>query len=129
MKKISLILIFSVIFTLYSAKIYSQSSIQLGQFTFDKKDSGNTLWQGKIGGKASGERTATKEIRFGKPFNSVPEILISITNVDISTSELNLRYRIEPKYVSRDGFVISLSTWYDSEISSLSGNWIAVSED
>ncbi|MBC6400271.1 MAG: H-type lectin domain-containing protein [Ekhidna sp.] len=128
MKRNLLCLAVFVIAMLISFEGYSQIAVKTGQFSFSSDDPGN-IGRGKIGGKAAGQRSATKEIKFNTSFEAVPRILISVNSVDIRTSDVNLRYKIEPKYISKNGFVIELLTWYDSEILMMGGTWMAISEN
>lgn len=77
--------------------------------------------------KNTGERSATLEINFDKRFNVKPNIFLSLSQLDAS-KESNLRYRIEAVSVTREGFVLKISTWADSKLFSLSGYWLAFSD-
>lgn len=74
--------------------------------------------------KSTGERTMTIDIDFNKPFDTKPNIALSVTQID-SDKEFNQRFNIEAISVSRDGFTIKIRTWADSKIYSVSGFWIA----
>jgi len=129
MKRRSLFLVAFATLMLFSFEGYSQSSIQTGQFNFDRNDPGSKLSQGKIGNKAAGNRSVTKEVKFRRPFATIPNVLISINNLDARTDERSLRCKVEPKFVTKDGFVIEASTWSDSEVLTIGGTWMAISEN
>lgn len=87
-------------------------------------------WQAKenIGSynlhQGSGERMTTYSVKFPQPFAKVPEILLSVTQVDAS-SKTNVRYNVEVMHVDTDGFKIKIRTWADTQLFSISGFWFA----
>ena len=114
---------------MFSSATFAQDqvTIETGKFSFNEKMPGYRLSKGKIGDKPSGERKFTKKVQFSEKFDKEPSVALSILGIDTRTTDRNLRYRIEAKYVSREGFVIEVTTWYDSEIIAIQGNWIAIS--
>ena len=111
----------------FSTFAQSQLSVETGKFSLNEKTPGYRLSKGKIGGEPAGERKIIKEVKFSKKFDKESSIALSILGIDTRTTDRNLRYRIEAKYVSREGFVIEVTTWHDSEIIAIQGNWIAIS--
>lgn len=77
--------------------------------------------------KNNGERTMTIDIDFETPFKKKPQIFLSVTQID-SDKESNVRYNIEAISISRDGFSIKIRTWSDSKIFSISGYWLATTQ-
>lgn len=111
---------------LISSQVYAQIA-ESGTFQAKPGMENYKLDEGKINGKSAGERKFNYEVRFSKKFSSKPEVICSVSSIDANAS-VNIRYKIEPKYVSSEGFVISIITWGDSEIYAIEGNWMAVSE-
>ena len=114
-----------VIFT--NCELYAQDAVQTGTFAFDKNSIGQ-LAQGHINKKAAGNRSVTKEIKFRTQFSSVPNVIVTVNSVFIRTIDRELRYKIEPKYVSNEGFVLELSTSYDGELYEIGGSWLATTK-
>jgi hypothetical protein len=95
-----------------------QTQIQSGNFAFNATVEGYTL------DKNVGERSTSIEITFAKPFEKKPKIVLTVCMFDGDTKS-NVRYKIEPYSISRDGFMIRATTWSESKIYELRGNWIA----
>lgn len=121
MNKFSISL-FVLVFILGSSYSFSQTHIQSGTFILNTETEGYSL------NKLTGDRSVIKEITFDKPFDKKPKVVISVTSLD-SDTKTNIRYRIEAISISRDGFTVKLSTWSDSKIFALNGNWIAYIEE
>ncbi len=90
-----------------------------GQFDLSAQTEGWTLHQGE------GTRYYQLIITFDKPFESAPTVTYGITGFDAST-EKNLRLNVKVEKVTITGFVIRISTWQDSKVFSVSGNWLAI---
>ena len=112
---------FLAAFILFSALAVAQSSVQSGAFSVTPTVTGFTL------DKGTGERSVSIEITFDKPFDKKPKIVLSTVSID-TDNKSNVRYKIEANSVSRDGFMVKVTTWADSKIYSLGGNWLAHSE-
>lgn len=108
----------TILFLLMFAAANAQQAVQSGKFTANSDTPGYTL------DKNSGERSITIDVTFLSPFDTKPEIVLAPTNMDVDKGE-NLRYSIEAKSVSRDGFTIKITTWGGTKIFGISGNWIA----
>lgn len=119
MKK-SFVLLFAVLFFGFAA-IVSGQSVQSGSWAVTPGTPGYTL------DKNNGERTMTVDIDFEKPFETKPDIFLSVSQID-ADKDVNLRYKIEAMSISRDGFTLKIRTWADSKIFSLSGFWLAHTE-
>jgi len=116
MKKL---LLLSALFFVFTVTLSAQQ-VLTGTFRFDKKMADYTL------DKESGDRNVSLEITFAKPFETKPEVLVSVNYLD-ADKERNLRYEIKTLSVSRDGFSVQVKTWGDSRIYAIGGGWIAVS--
>jgi hypothetical protein len=118
MKKISLIV--SLFFLVgLSTSIIAQT--QSGTFFFDGNTSGYTL------NANEGLRSVEMEVSFEKGYDVKPEVILSVTLID-AVRETKMRYSVEAKSVSRDGFVIKVSVWGDTQLNSIGGFWVAVTE-
>jgi len=118
MKTLSIVLAFF----LSTVFLQAQTQVQSGSFNFNSSVAGYTL------DKNVGERTTSIEVNFNKPFDKKPKLVLSTTMID-SETKTNLRYRVEAYSVSRDGFMIRVTTWGDTKIFGLNGGWIAHTED
>lgn len=67
------------------------------------------------------------EIKFDKPFEKTPEIILSVSQIDADKNS-NIRYKAEALSVSKEGFIIKVRTWADSRIFSISGYWFAAAD-
>ena len=113
----SLVLFFVVL----SLRAYAQTVIENGKFEVNTSTQGYTLDKGQD------ERIVTIEIKFTKTFSTKPDIILNINKVDAS-KDANLRYDVEPSFVSTDGFFLKIRTWADSKIYALSGSWTAIGQ-
>lgn len=94
---------------------------QSGGFFFDKSSPGYNL------DKNSGMRFVEQEINFPVPFETKPIVYVTVSVLD-AISNSQIRYSVEPKGVSRDGFVVKISTWGDTQINGIGGMWFAQAE-
>jgi len=117
MKNISIILAFF----LSSMLMQAQTQIQSGSFNFNSSVAGYTL------DKNTGERSTSIEVTYKAPFDKKPHVTLSTTMVD-AENKTNVRYRIEASSISRNGFIIKATTWGETKIFGLSGNWFAFAE-
>ncbi len=109
-----------ILFVLISVTIVSAQK-QSGDFFFDKSSSGYNL------DKNNGMRFVEKEINFPIPFETKPQVFVTVSVID-AVSKSQIRYSVEPKGVSRDGFVVKISTWGDTQINGIGGMWFAQAE-
>lgn len=109
-----------ILFVLISVTIVSAQT-QSGDFFFDKSSSGYNL------DKNNGMRFVEKEINFPIPFETKPQVFVTVSVID-AVSKSQIRYSVEPKGVSRDGFVVKISTWGDTQINGIGGMWFAQAE-
>jgi hypothetical protein len=116
MKK-SAVLMFAVLFLGFAAFVSAQT-VQSGTWAITPATPGFSL------DKSTGERTMTIDVDFNKPFDSKPNVVLSVTQID-ADKDFNQRYNVEAISVSRDGFTLKIRTWADSKVYSLSGFWMA----
>lgn len=102
-----------------STVLYSQ--VQSGTFFFDKSSQNYTL------GANEGKRSVEYEITFPKPFERKPRIVVMPTLIDAAAGT-QVRYSLEAKGVSRDGFVLLITTWGSTKINGIGGYWLAEAE-
>lgn len=117
MKKISFILgLFFVLSLLITAQ-----EMQSGSWRANYTERDFTLNEGE------GERILQREVRFAKPFESMPDISVFVANVD-ADKNINLRYDAKAIGISRDGFVLRIKTWSNSKVYGIGGFWFAQAE-
>ncbi len=119
--KTSILTSLFVLLIISSGTILAQTQIQSGKFSANKSVQGYTLDQNV------GDRSMTMEVTFVKPFDKKPNITLSVIMIDAETKS-NIRYNVEAASISRDGFTIKLSTWSDTKILGIAGNWMAYAE-
>jgi hypothetical protein len=110
-----------ILFLLSSSFVLAQVKIQTNKFSANTSTTGYTL------DKNSGDRSVTIEVTFEKPFDKKPTVILNVNMLDADTKS-NTRYSVEPTSISRDGFTIKISTWSESKIFGIGGNWIAYSD-
>ncbi len=115
MKKVIMFMMMLFVVSTISAQTQS------GGFFFDKSAPGYNL------DKNSGMRFVEKEINFPIPFETKPIVYVTVSVLD-AISNSQIRYSVEPKGVSRDGFVVKISTWGDTQINGIGGMWFAQAE-
>ena len=71
-----------------------------------------------------GRRVAAKTVRFSRPFTSKPNIVLSISALDVAR-ERNQRVRVYPTGITSEGFVCNIETWSNTHIFSAGDNWFA----
>ena len=113
--------IFGVVLIGALSIVSAQTQIQAGRYSVNANSSGYTL------DKSSGDRTYTVEVVFTKPFESRPQVVVTVSTVDAEKTT-NVRYSVEATAVSRDGFTVKITTWGDSKLYGLGGSWIAFTE-
>ena len=120
MKKL-LYVIFIVLFVGSLSAASAQGQIMSGKYNANTNSSGYTL------DKGSGDRTYTVEVSYPTGFDKKPTVVANVSTIDAEKTT-NVRYSVEVTAVSRDGFIIKITTWGDSKIYGIGGSWIAYSE-
>ncbi len=105
---------------LITSQIALGENIQKGDFSADLNSEGWTLADGK------GVRTHIIFVKFDKPFDSTPTVMLSLTGCDAVTDNGGvLRISTKTKNETSAGFVIKVWTWADSRVNAVHGNWLA----
>lgn len=119
MKKVLFILSAILVMSLTSNSFAQHT--QSGTFFANSKTAGYTLHDNE------GDRSVSVEVTFEQPFEVKPDIVVAVSRLE-APNGMPLRYNVQPNAVSRDGFIIKISTWGNSKILSIGGGWIAVSK-
>lgn len=109
------------LFLMISVVAFSQTQVLSGTWCANTETANYTLHQN------SGERKITIEVNFLKPFENKPDVVVGVSALD-ADKNLNVRYSIAPKSISRDGFTVEVATWGDSKIYTICGFWVAHAE-
>jgi H-type lectin domain len=118
MKRNALILVLSML--VLSAFAFSQNT-QKGDFKGDGKVEGWTL------GEGTGSRSAIIFVKFDKPFTETPTVMVSLTGQSSMAGKNNeTNVSVSAERVSRDGFVIKVSTWGETKLLAVYGSWLAL---
>ncbi len=110
-----------VLFLFLGLFISANAQSQSGSYYFDTNTPNYTLHD------KDGKRTVDIEVTFKKPFEKRPNIVLSVITMDVKSME-DLKYAVEPKSISRDNFVVSVTVWGKTQINSIGGNWLAHEE-
>ena len=119
MKKTFLILS-AIMFLTLTCNSFGQHT-QSGTFFANAQTPGYNLQ------KNEGDRSVSIEVSFAQPFDIKPDIIVSVSQVEAG-ADAPVRYNVHPFAISRDGFIIKVSTWSNSKILQIGGGWIAVSK-
>jgi hypothetical protein len=109
------------LFLMVSAVAFSQAQVLSGNWCGDQEKSNYTLHENK------GERKYTIEVNFLKPFENKPDVVVGVSALD-ADKNTNVRYSVNPKSISRDGFTIEIATWGETKIFTICGFWVAHAE-
>lgn len=119
MKKVSLFAV--LLFVAFTAFASAQTMVQSGMWSMDPSVAGYNL------DKNTGERTMTIDVEYPRPFDTKPQIVLTVTQID-ADKDANQRFNVEAMSISRDGFTVKIRTWADSKVYSISGYWMAHAE-
>ena len=96
-------------------------STQKGDFVADGNNEGWSL------GAGTGSRTHIIFVKFTKPFDAPPVVMLSLTgHSSISGKDGQINLGIATDKVTNEGFVIKVSTWGDTKVYAVYGSWIAI---
>lgn len=109
--------LFAALFLILSVGLFAQQ-IESGVFDVNSNTKGYTL------DKNSGDRIFTLEVRFNKPFETIPSVVVGLNKMEFD-KDTNARVDVQATAVSRDGFVLRIKTWGDTRALVLGGSWIA----
>lgn len=113
MKKV----LFAALFLILSVGLFAQQ-IESGVFDVNSNTKGYSL------DKNSGDRIFTLEVRFNKPFETIPDVVVGLNKMEFDKNT-NARVDVQASAVSRDGFVLRIKTWGDTRVMVLGGSWVA----
>ncbi|MCZ7601751.1 MAG: H-type lectin domain-containing protein [Melioribacteraceae bacterium] len=113
MKKV----LFAALFLILSVGLFAQQ-IESGVFDVNSNTKGYSL------DKNSGDRIFTLEVRFNKPFETIPDVVVGLNKMEFDKNT-NARVDVQASAVSRDGFVLRIKTWGDTRVLVLGGSWVA----
>lgn len=126
----------SLIFTFIISSTMS-AQVQGSSFFVDKSTKDFNLHSNQ------GKREVVLEIKFSKPFVNKPTVLTSISLIDLQgekfeidtnskqTEEIEtrgLKIATEATGISRDGFVLKIVVWGNTQVNAVGGNWIAIEQ-
>ena len=117
MKKTLFTTLFLLLTLGFATTLFAQQ-IQSGLFEASVSSEGYTL------DKNSGDRIYTVEVRFEKPFETIPHVICGVNKMDADV-KTNLRLDVTATAISRDGFVLRIKTWSESKLYGVGGCWIA----
>jgi hypothetical protein len=119
MKHAALILVTLI---LCSAFVFGQT-IQKGDFVSSVSSEGWSLAAG------TGERTYIEFITFDKPFESAPNVMVSLVGYDATSDEQGgVRVHLAVDKITKVGCVVKIKTWGNSKVNAVFGNWLAFSK-
>jgi len=111
--------LFAMVFLMSIGTAYGQQLAE-GRFAADVSSEGWSLNTG------SGTRQHIVFVRFSKAFVEMPAIVLSLTAVDGAPAhDGNVRVALKADNITRDGFVVRISTWGDSRVAGIEGTWLA----
>jgi len=94
--------------------------VQRGSFSAGVESEGWSLNGG------TGARVHLVFIKFPQAFPETPAVVIGLTTYDgAPAADGNLRVHLKAESIGRDGFVIKVSTWGESRITGVGGDWMA----
>jgi hypothetical protein len=99
----------------------SVQMVQVGEFLVDPDTEGNSLNGGK------GDRVHIQQVNFTKPFNTLPQVLTSLSGFDATGDEARtVRVHVSATRITKSGFALRTKTWGDGRVGAMWGNWIAI---
>ncbi len=104
---------------LFAFAANAQTVVESGKFEFNNSQTGYML------DKNQGERVLTFEVKFKNPFATKPQIVIALTKIDANNQKV-IRLKVEPSFITNEGFIVKAMTWGDSMIHGIGGNWMAI---
>jgi len=89
-----------------------------GRHPFKKDQPAYTLLKGE------GNRSVKTRVNFPKKFQSSPSVIVTLSQLDTLKTHDN-RVQCASEGVTNSAFDLKIATWSDTEIWSVSGNWLA----
>ncbi len=121
MKKTLLTLSLFLIILISSTSI-AQVRVQTGIWNADRTISNYMLAAG-----GENERSVNISVSFPKPFNTKPEVILSVTRYD-GDANIGTRYEVKLVSVHKAGFTMEAKTWGGTKINLIGGTWMAIGE-
>ena len=117
MRRISLLLFMICV----TASISQAQVVKQGEFSADRGSEGWTLDRG------FGVRTHVVFVKFDKPFEAIPNVMISLTGYETAPDTSgSIRISSRAENISATGFVIKVWTSEGSRVNSVTGSWLAI---
>jgi len=111
-------------FLIFAAvSLNAQVRAQTGVWNAEK----TTISNYSLGAGGEMERSVSLSISFPKPFNTKPEVILSVTRYD-GDANINTRYDVKIVSVHKAGFKLEAKTWGGSKITMIGGTWMAIGE-
>ena len=107
---------------LAAASLNAQVKVQTGIWNADRTISNYMLATG-----GENERSVNISVSFPKPFNTKPEVILSVTRYDGEAS-IGTRYEVKLLSVHKAGFTMDVKTWGGTKIYLIGGTWMAFGE-
>jgi len=113
----------AAIFLMTLGTVQAQELAQ-GAFSADVNSEGWSLNAG------AGTRQHIVFVRFSRPFAEQPVVILSMTSLDGAPSrDGNIRVALKADNITRDGFVVKISTWGESRLAGIEGSWLAFTKE
>jgi len=107
---------------LAATSLNAQVKVQTGTWNANRTISNYMLAAG-----GENERSVNISVSFPKPFNTKPEVILSVTRFD-GDANINTRYEVILVSVHKAGFTMEAKTWGGSKINLIGGTWMAIGE-
>jgi hypothetical protein len=102
----------------------SRRMVQIGSVRLEHKP--KDLYDGTASGDEP--RTGYERVTFDLAFNKIPEIAMSLQEIDVGDPKDIIRLRVYAKQITIAGFVACFETWKESRLYNCKASWIAVGE-
>jgi len=74
---------------------------------------------------STGDRSYIKHIYFNQKYETIPNVHVSITGLDIINSR-NARIKVFAENIDQNGFDIKICTWCDTSVYMAKVSWISL---
>jgi hypothetical protein len=112
--------------TLLVAMLLLVASTSFGQMMMKGDFSANVSSEGWNLNGGSGNRVHMVFVKFPKAFAKEPMVMVSMTSYDGAPGkDGNVRVGVKAEQVTREGFTVKVTTWGDSRVAGVEGNWFA----
>jgi hypothetical protein len=112
--------------TVLLAALLLVASTSFGQVMMKGDFSANVNSEGWNLNGGSGNRVHMVFVKFAKAFAKEPMVMVSLTSYDGAPGkDGNVRVGVKADQITREGFTVKVTTWGDSRVAGVEGNWIA----